>query len=141
MKRKHVVLALELALLLCLSAGIAWAAGVVGKTLNEMTTISKTGGQNGPWTISASGQVGIDNSVKSFKGLKFSVTDPSPKTTYGYTNLPGGPPKPGGLSVTWEGTVDSLTVKGEYSVVCTMQYTDSNGNLQTLSSQGQISLP
>jgi hypothetical protein len=81
--------------------------------------------------------------VTGWAGLQFSVTDPNNKTTYGFTNLPNGPPKPGGAAVSWTGEVSGLTVQGNYSVVCTMSYS-VGGNPpvpQKMSAQSNINLP
>ncbi len=138
MKTKHVVLAV--AALLVLSVGVAWAA-VMGSTTNTMNSITKAGGKAGPWTISAGGTVGIDNTVKSFSGIQYSVTNTTPTTYYRFTNLPNGPPTVGGAAVAWTGTTNPLTVPDNYSVVCTMKYVDANGMPQKMSSQGNINIP
>jgi hypothetical protein len=78
MTRKQVVLA---AVVVCLSAGVAWAA--TGSTSITMNSVTKVGGQNGPWTISAGGDCSIDSTVTGWAGLQFSVTDPNNKLLTG----------------------------------------------------------
>jgi hypothetical protein len=136
MKKKHMVLAV---VVMCLSVGVAWAA--TGMTTNTMTSVTKAGGMAGPWIISASGTVGIDSTVKNFNGLLYTVTNTTPTTYQGFTNLPNGPPTAGGAAVSWTGTSNPLTVKDNYSVVCTMGYLDMNNMPQKMSSQSNIKIP
>lgn len=135
MKKKDAVLA---AVVICLSAGVAWAADTTSLT---MTSKGAKGGQQGPWTISAGGNVSLDSSVIGWSGLQYSVTDTNNKTTWGFTNLPNGGPKQRGAAVPWTGSVGGLTVASNYSIVCTMSYVDSGMQPQKMSAQSNITVP
>lgn len=125
---------------ICLSAAAVWADGTTSLT---MTSKASTGGQNGPWNLTAGGNVSLDSTVIGWSGLQFSATDNQnpPKTTYGFTNLPNGAPKQGGDAVAWTGAVNGVSVASNYSLVCTMSYVDSNMNPQKMSAQSNINVP
>ncbi len=139
MKRKRAILGLVGVLLL---SGIAVAAGgVKGTTTNSMTTITKAGGANGPWTISSTGNVGIDSTVTGFVGLRYNVEDSNTTQTFGFTNLPNGPPVAGGAAVAWTGSVNGLTVADTYTAFCTMSYLDAAGVQQKITSVSTKAVP
>jgi hypothetical protein len=115
-------------LLASLFAAQASAGTVVGNTTILQNVPTKVG--FGPYHISDDGNCSIDSSVLAFNSLTFSATDPNGNPVAGTVNLPNGNPTPGGGAVNWTGNLSPVTVKGTYTVIVIMTFTDANRKQQ-----------
>lgn len=113
----------------------AQASAVTGTTSlkNNAPVSTPTGSTPQVYVISDDGTLSIDSTVTAFIGLSMTITvgDGTPQACY--TNLPDGPPAPGGDPKKWTGQAPGgLTAGTQYSLKISMAYMDANMTQQTM---------